>query len=98
MTLLQFLIIELMGDKSHHMTLLGALIVQLKFILIFVIFVLISSKFKKKTVKEFLGVHNNSPEEILLLFGFLFILWFGVITYYRYIFQLPLMGVWGYFW
>ncbi len=98
MTLLQFLIIELMGDKCHRMTLLGALIIQLKFVLIMIIIFLIQAKFQKKTLKEFMNLGNYPPEHNLILFGFMFVLWFGVITYYRYIFQLPLMGVTGYLW
>lgn len=78
------------------MTILEALFIQFKFAIIMIVSPILWAGIKNKTVKEFLHLDTYPTEVKLMLFGFLFILWFGVITYYRYIFQWPLMGVWSY--
>lgn len=80
------------------MTLFEALIIQFQNAIFLIIGILIWAKIQNKTVKEFLNLDIYTTEVKLWLFGFLFVLWFGVFTYYRYILQLPLMGFWGYFW
>lgn len=78
------------------MTLLEALIIQFKFAIIMIIAIICWAKIKNKTVKEFLSLDIYPTEVKLMLFGFLFVWWFVVITYIRCITDLPLMGVWSY--
>ena len=80
------------------MTMLEALIIQFKFAIFMIVANFIWAVIKNQTVKEFMQLDIYPIEGKLLLFGFLFILWFGVGTYMRYIADLPLWGVVGYFW
>lgn len=80
------------------MTLFEALIIQFQSAILLVIGILMWAKIQNKTVKEFLSLDTYTTESKLWLFGFLFVLWFGVLTCSRYILQIPLMGLWGYLW
>lgn len=79
------------------MTLFEALIIQFKFAIIMIIATILWSKIQNKTVKEFMMLDTYARDDVLILSGILFVLWFGVATILRYVYQLPLMGVWGYF-
>jgi len=80
------------------MTILEALIIQFKLAVFLVVGTLIWAKIQNKTVKEFLSLDIYPTEAKLMLFGFLFVLWFGIFTYTRSVTDLPLWGVVGYFW